>query len=125
VTRYFVQVIAEFDLTGYLVHAFGQQCVDDSEGPAPDPASVLRARVGYDVDWPPESSQPGWELDAFCDLVEVFHDLVSRPSSRWYHDYSGCGWHYSAFATGPARRLYRWRINRLLVASRLGIRLVT
>jgi hypothetical protein len=64
-------------------------------------------------------------LDArhFCDLVEVFHDIVARPSSRWYHDYAGCGWHYSAFATGPARRLYRWRVNRLLAASTLGLRL--
>jgi hypothetical protein len=56
-------------------------------------------------------------------LVEVFHDMVSRPTSRWWHSYGGCGWHYSAFAIGPARRLYRWRVNRLLASSTLGLRL--
>ena len=38
-------------------------------------------------------------------------------------NYSSCGWHYSAFATAPARRLYRWRVNRLLADSDLGLRL--
>jgi hypothetical protein len=33
------------------------------------------------------------------------------------------GLDYSSFATGPARRLYRWRVNRLLAASDLGLRL--
>jgi hypothetical protein len=79
--------------------------------------------LGYAVEWPPGRPRAAWTLDQFCDLVEVFHDLVARPSRRWYHDYSSCGWHYSAFATGPARRLYRWRVNRLLAASTLGLRL--
>jgi len=49
--------------------------------------------------------------------------LVARPSSRSYHSYSGCGWHYNTFATGRARRLYRWRVNPLLAASTLPLRL--
>jgi hypothetical protein len=35
----------------------------------------------------------------------------------------GCGWHYSNFSTGPARRLYQWRVNRLLASSTLDLRL--
>jgi hypothetical protein len=94
------------------------------DSPAPDPPAVLHARLGYDVfGWPLDHARAGWELENLCDLVEVFHDLVARPSRRWYHDYSTCGWHYSDFATGPARRLYRWRVNRLLAASTLGLRL--
>jgi hypothetical protein len=123
VTQNFVQLIEEFEVDGYLAHAFGQECVDDPEGPTPDPSGVLHARLGYDVGWPLGPNRPGWEFDDFCDLVEVFHDLVARPSCRSYHSYSGCGWHYSAFATGPARRLYRWRVNRLLASSTLGLRL--
>jgi hypothetical protein len=119
----YVQLIEEFEADGYLVQAFGKKCVDD-DSPRPDPSAVLEGRLGYDVfGWPLEPSRAGWELDDFCDLVEVFHDLVARPSSRSYHSYASCGWHYWDFATGPARRLYRWRVNRLLASSTLGLRL--
>jgi hypothetical protein len=117
VKRNFAQLIDQFEAHGYLVQAFGQECVDDRDSPPPDPAAVLSRRLGYAVEWPPRRPRAGWTLHQFCDLVEVFHDLVARPASRWYHDFSSCGWHYSAFATGPARRLYRWRVNRLLNAS--------
>jgi len=122
IKRSFLQLIDQFEADGYLVHAIGQGCVD-ADGPPLDPAAVLSRRLGYAVEWPPRQPRAGWTLDQFCDLVEVFHDLVARPSTRWYQDFSSCGWHYSTFATGPARRLYRWRVNRLLAASTLGLRL--
>ena len=118
-----MRLIEEFEANGYLINAFGQKCVDD-DGPRPDPSAVLESRLGYDVfGWPLESSRPGWEVDDFCDLVEVLHDLVARPSRRWYHEEPDCGWHYGGFATRPARRLYRWQVNRLLAGSDLGLRL--
>lgn len=42
------------------------------------------------------------------------HDLVARPRHRWPHSYGGCGWHYSRFAAGPCRALYRWHVDRVL-----------
>jgi hypothetical protein len=124
-TRRFIRVVEEFEANGYLAHVFGQECVDDRGAPPlPDRAMILEERAGYPIaHWPLWESRLGWELDSFCDLVEVFHDLVARPTSRWWHDFARCGWHYSAFATGPGRRLYRWRINQLLDASTLGLRL--
>jgi hypothetical protein len=122
IVRVFTQLINEFETNGYLVHAFGQECVDERE-PRPDPAAVLSGRLGYTVAWPLQHSRATWTKDNFCDLVEVLHDLVARPTRRWYHDFNECGWHYSGFATGPARRLYRWRVNRLLASSTLGLRL--
>lgn len=122
-TRSFIHLIEELEGDGYLVHAFGQDCVD-RDGPGPDPSAVLTRRLSHTVAWPIRRlGQKGLSLDYLCDLIEVFHDLVARPSSRFYHDFSGCGWHYSAFATGPGRRLYRWRLNRLLASSDLGLRL--
>jgi hypothetical protein len=122
-TRSFVQLVEEFEANGYLVQVFGQECVDN-DGPLPDRSAVLHARLGQEIaDWPLGLNRPGWTLDEFCDLVEVFHDLVARPSHRWYHPFNECGWHYSGFVTGPARRLYRWRVNRLLGVSMLSLRL--
>jgi hypothetical protein len=121
VVRAFIQLIDEFKIHGYLAFAFGEECVDDQGGPGPSPGEILSRRLGYPVEWPLETVKP--DLDDLCDLIEVFHDLVARPSSRWYHDYSAYGWHHSDFATGPGRRLYRWRVNRLLTSSTLGLRL--
>jgi len=73
--------------------------------------------------WPLEATQGSWDEDTFYGLIEVFHDLVARPRGRTWHDYSGCGWHYSDFAIGVARNLYRWRINRLLSRSTTPLRL--
>jgi hypothetical protein len=122
VKRNFVQLVDQFEADGYLVLAFGQDCVD-AEGPQSNPAAVLFSRLGYAVEWPPMRPRAGWTRDQFYDLVEVLHDLVARPTSREYHDYEGCGWHYRDFTTGSARRLYRWQVNRLLAASTLGLRL--
>jgi hypothetical protein len=124
VTRRFVRLIEEFEANGYFVLAFGQKCVNEDD-PPPNASAVLENRLGADdiFGWPLEPNRAGWKLDDFCDLVEVLHDLVARPASRLDHHYSSCGWHYSNFAAGPGRRLYRWRINRLLDASALGLRL--
>ncbi|TVZ84845.1 hypothetical protein FB157_120112 [Streptomyces sp. BK340] len=55
-----------------------------------------------------------WNEDTFYGLSEVFHDLVSRPRMRRFHDWNMCGWHHSEFHNGPARLLYRWKVNQLL-----------
>jgi hypothetical protein len=114
-------LIEEFEANGYFVLTFGQVCVNHR--PRPNSSPVLERRLGYDVfGWPLQHARGGWEFDHFCDLVEVLHDLVARPTSRSY-PYVGCGWHYSNFSPGPARRLYRWRVNRLLASSTLDLRL--
>jgi hypothetical protein len=124
VVRAFVQLINEFMANGYLVLAFGQECVDDHDpsprDPSPNAQEILSSRLGYPIEWPLKMIKP--DLDDLCDLIEVFHDLVARPSRRWHHEHPGC-WHYTDFARGSGRRLYRWRVNRLLASSTLGVRL--
>ncbi|GED90722.1 hypothetical protein [Streptomyces sp. 6-11-2] len=109
--RDFARLIGEFADNGYLVEVFGEECVDD-HSELPDASEVIDRRLGIPHLWPlaPET----WDEDTFYGLIEVFHDLVSRPRMRRYHSYSGCGWHHSEFHNGPARVLYRWKANQLL-----------
>ncbi|WP_326569922.1 hypothetical protein OIE69_42880 [Actinacidiphila glaucinigra] len=109
--RAFARLINEFDADGYLVEAFGEECVDDHSN-LPDPSEVINGRLGIPDLWPLKPAT--WDEDTFYGLIEVFHDLVSRPRVRHYHSYGSCGWHHSEFHNGPARTLYRWKINRLL-----------
>ncbi|WP_329130334.1 hypothetical protein [Streptomyces sp. NBC_00670] len=109
--RDFARLVGEFENKGYLVEVFGEECVDDNSE-LPDASEVIDRRLGIPDLWPltPET----WDEDTFYGLIEVFHDLVSRPRIRRYHSYSGCGWHHSEFHNGPARVLYRGRVNELL-----------
>ncbi|AWT46811.1 MULTISPECIES: hypothetical protein [Streptomyces] len=109
--RDFARIIGEFTDNGYLAEAFGEECVDDHTE-LRDPSEMIDRRLGIPHLWPlaPET----WDEDTFYGLIEVFHDLVSRPRMRRFHSYSGCGWHHSEFHNGPARVLYRWKINQLL-----------
>ncbi|WP_331727717.1 hypothetical protein [Streptomyces sp. NBC_01176] len=112
--RDFARIIGEFADNGYLVERFGEECVDDPDE-LPDASEVIDQRLGIPHLWPltPET----WDEDTFYGLIEVFHDLVSRPRKRWPHSYNNCGWHHSEFHNGPARILYRWQVNQLLRAA--------
>lgn len=111
--RDFERIISDFADSGYLVEVFGEECVDDStELPDTDASWVIERRLGIPGLWP--LAPATWDEDTFFGLIEVFHDLISRPRTRRYHDYGGCGWHHSEFHNGPARILYRSKVNELL-----------
>ncbi len=115
--REFIRFVGELHESGYLERSFPDGCVDDRDFVRIDKSDVLQERLGVADLWQLSQSEPTWDDDTFYGLIEVFHDLVARPRSRWFHDYSSCGWHYSNFALNPARQLYRWRLNRMLERS--------
>lgn len=122
--REFAAYVGDLYARGYLdePQALPQLCVDEDGTPV-DPAEVLsiRIRLGMPVSWPLDPDN--WDQDTFLGLIEVFPDLVARPRQRSLHHFGGCGWHYSRFALGPARALYRDRVNRLLADGQVGLRL--
>ena len=117
----FADLIEELEGRGYLDQVFPRPCVDDHGGPDVDPSAELEKRLGIPGLWP--LAPQDWDDDTFYGLIEVYHDLVSRPRIRQYHDYGQCGWHYSHFATTTAREVYRWKVNALLAAAGIGYRL--
>ena len=84
-----------------------------------------RLRVGVRPAPPLRRQFPerGWDDSTFYGLIEVYHDLVSRPRERHYHDYAMCGWHYNHFPATARREVYRWKANELLQAAGISFRL--
>jgi hypothetical protein len=117
----FADLVGELERTGYLSQAFPEPCVDDQYASEPDRAAELEKRLGIAGLWPlvPDA----WDDSTFYGLIEVYHDLVSRPRERHFHDYSMCGWHYSHFSATAGREVYRWKANELLEAAGIGYRL--
>ncbi|MEV6020365.1 hypothetical protein [Streptomyces sp. NPDC051997] len=109
--RDFERIISNFTDNGYLVEVFGEECVDDPTE-LPDASRVIERHLGIPGLWPLDPAT--WDEDTFFGLIEVFHDLVSRPRTRHFHSWDNCGWHHSEFHNGPARILYRGKVNELL-----------
>lgn len=115
----------EFIERGYLSNVAPEPCVDDND----------QARgIDEQIDWQVEhrTRLPGlWtktrteeiDQDLLYTLIEAFHDLVARPRSRWYHDFSACGWHYQDHFRPVGQVLYRWKVNELLERHHTGLRL--
>ncbi len=117
----FVALVGELDELGYFEKRFGTDCVDD---PSPiEPSAVIEHEIGVGGLWPLRAGRLSEDLDLLCDVVEVLHDLVARPVERRYHNYGECGWHHSNFSIETGRTIYRWRVNRLLERSDIGLRL--
>jgi hypothetical protein len=118
----FVLLVAELHQRGYFEGLAPRDC----NRPSGNPSGQLKIRVGVGRLWPLDRSQRRWDQDVFFDLVEVLHDFVARPRARSWHDDDdgGChDWHHQEFAVEPGRRLYRWRVNRLLGRSTIAYRL--
>lgn len=120
--RAFEALIDELDEAGYFEKRFGKDCVDDPrDGEA---AALIEQELGVAELWPLDQQTLVDDMDVFFDVVELLHDLVSRPLTRWLHPYSGCGYHHNGeFEIEPGRTLYRWRVNKLLERTNLGLRL--
>lgn len=124
IRRLVIEVVGRFDEEGYLQEAFGYECVDagtvyGSLGGNPDSHFLLTIhRVDiwpiYRLDGWDSPRWERWDADTLFDVVEVLHELVSRPVDGRYHDYDECGWHYETFDREPGQREFREELNRVL-----------
>ena len=113
----FASLIGRLRSGGYLDRDFSEPCVtqDPDEHFGRDLNIELGRRLtppAQDKIWPlqPET----WDGDTFYALVEIFHDLVTRPRAQWDCRDDHCGPHFHDFDTDAGRRVYRALINRML-----------
>jgi hypothetical protein len=124
-------VISVFDQLrekGYMQEAFGYECVDagvvdGALGSNPDAyfmRAIRRKRVwpywieldiSFGVIVP---AYKDWDEDTLFDVVEVMHDLISRPVDGRHHDYAQCGWHYDKFDKKVGEANFREGMNGVL-----------
>lgn len=118
-----VHLVEDFQARGYLDWVAPRGCVVVAASlPVSEVlAAEFKERLGMDVAWPLRNQD--WDSDTFYSLVEVVHDLVTRPRRRYRHDISGCSWHYSDFAPTPGQALYRWDVYQLLESYGAGLQL--
>ncbi len=64
--------------------------------------------------WPIREKLEAYEEADLFDVIEFLFDHVSEPRQKDYHDWSGCGYHYSDFDKAKGQQGYRSRINPLL-----------
>lgn len=121
VVREVITLVAELADAGYFEKRFGKDCVDDPRGD--EPSRLMERELGVEGLWPLNRAHLTEDIDLFFDMLEMLHDLVSRPLTRWAHNYGGCAWHHSTFEIEPGRVVYRWRVNKILQRSDLGLRL--
>lgn len=110
--RAFTDLVTDFHDHGYFARSFGDS-VDNL-----NPDLVLAERFGSPGLWPLRPDR--WNEDTFYGLIEVLHDLVARPRMSVRPP---DGWQAPFYVVETGRRLYRWRVNRLLDTAELGLRL--
>lgn len=120
-------LVGELQRKGYLARAAPPTCVR-AKVSEPPPVYWLNQetfqRLGLADTWP---LRPGeWDRDTFLSLVELVHDLVARPGRRIVHnhrdDTSWCGWHFDRYSIQTGQAVYRWQVDRLFAAYRVGLR---
>jgi hypothetical protein len=105
----------------YFAQNCGYECIDGDEDGTTSRRQELQTHLGKAHLM--ETASESWSVDDLCDFIEIHHDLTSRPTAGYFHSYGGCGWHPSSYAVAPGQAIYRWRMNRLLDATGLQLRL--
>lgn len=119
VRRTFAAIVSEYQARGWFQEYFGYDCVDkgfvagklggDIEG-------ALLIETGRSNIWPVPVKAASWDDDTLFDMVEFLYRCVSAgiEESGRYHEFAGCGWHFSHFNNEEGQRDYRRTVNRLL-----------
>lgn len=122
----FTDLVSGLRAIGYLDRDFSSPCArqDPDQHLGRDLDLELSRRLrppGPGKTWPLQPDT--WDTDTFYTLIEIFHDLVTRPRASWDCAEEFCGPHFHEFDTDAGRRVYRALVNRLLERHGIDLRL--
>ena len=115
--KLFIASYSSFKDKGYFQEAFGYTCVD---------AGKVDGSVGNDIEvyfirklrktnlWPIEERLSAYSEDDLFDIIELLHDVISKPLEGRYHDWNGCGYHYFKFNKEEGQKEFRVEVNNIL-----------
>lgn len=115
--RLFKDLFVAFDERYYFQEAVGYWCVDNGDVPGTlggDIEAQMFRRLRKPNLWPIKEKCTNYSEEDIFDVIEFLYDHVSKPLEGYYHDYSGCGWHYSKFDREAGRSEYLSEINDIL-----------
>lgn len=113
----------QWEEAGYFQEHFGYACVDAGDVPGKlgsDIAAEMLFNLRKENLWPFYTYFEHYDEDDLFDVVEFLHDHISKPLEGYYHNYSGCGYHYHTFDAATGRKEYRERVNQLLETYKTG-----
>lgn len=113
----------QWEKEGYFQEHLGYRCVDAGNVPGKlgsDVAAEVLFHLRKDNLWPLLEYVENYNEDDLFDVIEFFHDHISKPLDGYYHNFSDCGYHYHTFDSTTGRKEYRARINRLLENYKTG-----
>lgn len=114
--EFFMATYSAFEEKGYFQEHLGINCVDGYQpGTVGDVELYAYRRLRRKGLFPLSKRKDDLTEDELFDLIEFLFDHASQPAGdAYYHDYAGCGYHYSKFIKGRAAEEFRHEINDLL-----------
>ncbi|TFD86949.1 hypothetical protein E3T61_13825 [Cryobacterium lactosi] len=121
----FSSFIEEMSYLGYFPRVLPKQCVDDRDWSGDAAGTKISRSVRLKITWPiPADEAASYPVEKLFSLIEYFHDQAYRPRLPGeLHPFGGCGPHYSDWNKESGTAVYRWRVNELLEAHGLDVRL--
>jgi hypothetical protein len=117
----------ELERDGYLDRRAGEECCDSDNDRAGRITDLVHDATHVELKWPYSADDLlGPEnRELLFSLIELFHDVVARPRTRWFHEFEWkyCGFEDFSDRTGQA--IYRWKVNDLLQTCGFQLELAT
>lgn len=101
----------------YFQEAFGKDCVDEGLIPGivgTNPDLYFFRKLRKPDLWPVHVKYVDYSEDDLFDVIELLHDLISKPLDGDFHRWNNCGWHYTTFDNVIGKEEFRNGINEIL-----------
>lgn len=101
----------------YFDEAFGYHCVDHGyiSGKLDRPVDLYFFQALRKPKlWPIQDALENYTEEDLFDVIEILHDLISKPVNGTYHNWMDCGMHYDTFDPESGQTEFRAEINDIL-----------